>query len=191
MSMALIFAQFNGNTHAAPRFDALNGTVYPQGALRGQTSAKTRANPQDIFGFNKHSACADVACECPQASGAPLDFKGCAEAVARFPASLQAAYFRVSRDHGPDTLMMSIGAQKSSPSSVPLPRRYDGSRYDVQTPGRNVLFPPFASWTHDRTDSGYLLRGRRVCGRAVQSKQELWDRISDVPAMCVRETADG
>jgi hypothetical protein len=67
--------------------------------------------------------------------------------------------------------MMSIGAQKSSPSSVPLSRRYDGSHYDVQTPGRNVLFPPFASWTHDRTDSGYLLRGKRVWGEPFRASR--------------------
>jgi hypothetical protein len=51
-----------------------------------------------------------------------------------------------------------------------------------QTPGRNVLFPPFAIWTHERPEAGYLFRGECVWGPAAQGKQGLWDRISKLPA---------
>lgn len=54
-----------------------------------------------------------------------------------------------------------------------------------QTPGRNVLFPPFAIWTHERPEAGHLFRGESFCGRAAQGKQGLWDRISKLPARWV------
>ena len=48
--------------------------LQPAGFFRKQTSAKSRAHPEHIFGFDEHSAGADVTCVRPQTRRTPFDF---------------------------------------------------------------------------------------------------------------------
>ena len=74
MTLALVLPKFDGDAHTQPGFNALHRALQPAGFFRNQTSAKSRAHPEHIFGFNEHSAGADVARARPQMRRTPFDF---------------------------------------------------------------------------------------------------------------------
>jgi len=141
MALVLIFLYMDCDAHAAPGFDAFHGAFQPQRMLHGQACAKASAHPQDIFGFDEHSAGADVTSSRAQPCRTPFDLENGPVRKARRPPPLHPASPQFGRVHGLRTLRVQVGAQESSPCSVPLLKGYDGRSYVVSDTARECFVP--------------------------------------------------